>query len=146
MAKREVQYVSKTPAILPEAGALIERIFREELDLPMADRIERERDLAAAAYDESRDVIETAELDGKLVGAVVVTHDDIPVPGARLLWLGVDASYRGRGIGRHLVLRGVEACRQRRLPALRARTLAVSPALPHVFWMHGFRVIDFGPP
>ena len=65
--------------------------------MPMAERIERELSSAAHAYDETRDVIEAAEFDGKLVGAVIGTHEEMPTPGTRFVCIGVDAAYRGRG-------------------------------------------------
>ena len=34
----------------------------------------------------------------------------------------------------------METCRQRGLVLLRARSFAFSPAAPHLYWLHGFRV------
>jgi L-amino acid N-acyltransferase YncA len=57
----------------------------------------------------------------------------------------VDASERNGGVGRELLFRGIEACRERRRLVLRARSFAASPAGPHLFWLYGFRVVDLVP-
>jgi len=144
--RRGLHYLSGDATALAGAVPFIDRVFREEFDLPIADRVAKELDRVAAAFDANRDVIEIAENDGGLIGILVGAHDDAgPTPNTRVHYLAVDPAQRGRGVGRELLSRGLESCRQKRLALLRARSLALSSAAPRLFWMFGFRVIDVTP-
>ena len=55
-------------------------------------------------------------------------------------WLAVEGALRGSGIGRELLFRGIEACRQRGRNLLRAHAYAVSPAACRLYWLYGFGV------
>src|SRR5258706_6030743 len=136
----EVTYRPRSPADLDEASRLIERVFREEFDLPLAAGLEAEMNELKARFDESRDLFTTAETEGRVVGALLITHEDEPDGGALFSWLVVESAARGHGIGRELLFRGMETCRQRGLVLLKARSFAFSPAAPHLYWLHGFRV------
>jgi ribosomal protein S18 acetylase RimI-like enzyme len=136
----EITYRPRLPEELDDASRLIERVFREEFDLPLADRLEAEMSELKARFDEKRDLFTTAEENGRVVGALLITHDDEPESGALFSWLVVESAARGRGIGRELLFRGMETCRQRGLVLLRARSFAFSSAAPHLYWLHGFRV------
>jgi ribosomal protein S18 acetylase RimI-like enzyme len=138
----DVTYRVRRPAELDEASRLIERVFREEFDIPLGDQLEKEIEVAKARFDEARDLFTTAEMDGRVVGTLLITHEDSPDGATLFSWLAVDASARGRGIGRELLFRGMETCRQRGFVVLRARSFAFSAAAPHLYWMHGFRVTD----
>jgi len=136
----EITYRVRGPSDLDEVSKLVEKVFREEFDMPVKELLEKEMEQIRARFDESRDLFTTAETGGRVVGALVVTHDENP--GESLFsWLVVEAAARGLGIGRELLFRGMETCRQRGLVVLRARSFAFSPAAPHLFWMHGFRVV-----
>ena len=99
----------------------------------------------AASFDAGRDALLTAERDGRLVGVLLVTRDLADPSAAYFNWLIVDGSERGGGVGRELLFRGIEACREKRLLVLRARSFAGSPAGPHLYWLYGFRVVDLVP-
>lgn len=144
--KGEVQYRDRFPGELEEAARLIDRVFREEFDIDHGEKIRQEVAEAEARFDRERDLFTTAELEGKTVGALLVSHDDARAfAAAQLSWLVVDPAVRGRGVGRELLFRCVDACRERRIPVLRARSFALSPAAPRLFWMYGFKVIDLAP-
>ena len=141
-----VEYRSRGPSDVAESERLVERVFREEFDLPLADRIAADAEAARWEYDETRDLLLTVEAGGRTVGTLLVLHDaPAPAPSVLFAWLVVEGPFRGRGFGRELLARGVETCRQRRLVRLRARSLAVSAAAPHLYWMHGFRVVGLSP-
>ena len=57
----------------------------------------------------------------------------------------MDGAERNAGVGRELLFRGIETCRERRLFVLHARSFAGSPAGPHLYWLYGFHVVDLVP-
>jgi len=139
-------FLTRGPADVAESSRLVERVFREEFDLPLAELLARYVETARREFDESRDLLLTAEADGRKVGTLLVLHDaPPPAPTVVFAWLAVEGSCRGQGIGRELLARAVETCRQRRLVRLRARSFALAPAAPHLYWMHGFRVVELSP-
>ena len=141
-----VEYRPRGPSEVPESERLVERVFREEFDLPLAERIAGDAEAARREFDESRDLLLTAEAGGRTVGTLLVVHDaSAPSPSVLFAWFVVEGPFRGQGIGRELLARGIETCRERRLVRLRARSFALGAAAPHLYWMHGFRVVELAP-
>ena len=130
---------------LVAARAFLERVVSEEYDSVVGAVVRADAAAHAAAFDPDQDVLLTAERDGRLVGLLLVTRDAVDPDAARFDWLMVDAAERNGGVGRELLFRGIEACRERRRLVLRARSFAASPAGPHLFWLYGFRVVDLVP-
>lgn len=141
----DVVYRSRGTDGLVAARAFIERAVAEEYDPAVSAVVRADVAAYASAFDAEHDVLLTAERDGRLVGLLLVTRDAADPDVARFNWLMVDASERNGGVGRELLFRGIEACRERRRLVLRARSFAVSPAGPHLFWLYGFRVVDLVP-
>lgn len=137
---------SHGPEGIPEAARLVTRVFHEEFDLPVGELLGRELETARWEFDEGRDLFLTAESGGRTVGALIAIHDaPAPAPTVLFAWLAVEGASRGQGIGRDLFGRGLETCRQRGLVRLRARSFALSAAAPHLYWLHGFRVVELLP-
>ena len=130
---------------LVAARAFVERAGAEEYEPAVSAVVRADAAAHAAAFDPEHDVLLTAERDGRPVGVLLVTRDAVDPDAARFNWLMVDASERNGGVGRELLFRGIEACRERRRLVLRARSFAASPAGPHLFWLYGFRVVDLVP-
>jgi GNAT superfamily N-acetyltransferase len=142
-ALSDVAIRSLGPEGISEAARLVEKVFKEELDLGVGDLLARETAAALSGFDESRDLLLVAEAEGRTVGTLLVLHDaPAPAPTAAFRWLAVEGAARGQGIGRDLFGRALEICRQRGLVRLRARCFAQNPAAPHLYWMHGFRVVE----
>ena len=145
MSVGDVVYRSRGEGGLAGARAFFERVVSDEYG-PLARNAAR-ADAAsnAAVFDPERDVLLTAERDGRLVGVLLVSRDAADPEAARFNWLVVEGSERNGGVGRGLLFRGIETCRERRLPVLRARSFAASPAGLHLYWLYGFRVVDLVP-
>ena len=141
----DVVYRSRGTDGLVAARAFVERAVSEEYDPVVSAVVRADAAAHAAAFDPEHDVLLTAERDGRLVGLLLVTRDAVDPDAALFNWLMVDASERNGGVGRELLFRGIEACRERRRLVLRARSFAASPAGPHLFWLYGFRVVDLVP-
>jgi GNAT superfamily N-acetyltransferase len=141
-----VAYRTSGPEGIPEAFRLVEKAFHEEFDLPVAEVLAQDAETARWQFDGSRDLLLFAEIGGRLVGTLLVLHDaPAPSPTVVFSWLVVDGAIRGQGVGRELFGRGLATCRERGILRIRARSLATSPAAPHLYWMHGLRVVELVP-
>jgi GNAT superfamily N-acetyltransferase len=145
MQGADVVYRRRGADALVSARAFVERVVSEEYDAVVAEVVRNEAASIAQGFDAERDALLTAERDGRLVGVLLVTRDLVDPAAARFNWLIVDGSERSGGVGRELLFRGIETCRERRLLVLRARSFAASPAGPHLYWLYGFRVVDLIP-
>lgn len=141
----DVVYRSRGTDGLDAARTFVERVVSEEYDPVVGAVVRADVAAHAAAFDPEHDVLMTAQRDARLVGVLLVTTDSVDPDAALFDWLIVDASERNGGVGRELLFRGIEACRERRRLVLRARSFAVSPAGPHLFWLYGFRVVGLVP-
>jgi GNAT superfamily N-acetyltransferase len=141
----DVVYRSRGTDGLVAAQAFVERVVSDEYDPVVSAVVGSDAAAHAAAFDPEHDVLLTAERDGRLVGVLLITRDATDPDAALFNWLMVDVSERNGGVGRELLFRGIEACRERRRLVLRARSFAASPAGPHLFWLYGFRVVDLVP-
>ncbi len=141
----DVVYRSRGTDSLAAARAFVERVVSEEHGPLASDAARADAASSAAAFDPERDVLLTAERDERLVGLLLVSRDAGDPGAARFNWLIVEGSERNGGVGRELLFRGIETCRERRLLVLRARSFAASPAGPHLYWLYGFRVVDLVP-
>jgi GNAT superfamily N-acetyltransferase len=141
----DIVYRNRGTDGLAAARAFVERVVAEEYGPLVGDAARADSGSSAAAFDPEQDVLLTAERDGRLVGVLLIGRDAAVPDAARFNWLIVAGSERNGGVGRELLFRGIEACRERRVLVLRARSFAASPAGPHLYWLYGFRVVDLVP-
>jgi ribosomal protein S18 acetylase RimI-like enzyme len=140
---RGVVYRSRGADGLAPTRDFVERVVSRDYGPGASDFARAEAASSTAAFDPERDILLTAEREERLAGVLIITRVD---PGAaRFNWLIVDGAERNGGIGRELLFRGIDMCRERRLFVLRARSFASSPAGPHLYWLYGFRVVDLIP-
>jgi len=144
-AAREVRYRERAASDLTAVAALVAKVFQEEFDAPAGDAVLREAEAARLVFDPRRDVCVTAESGGRDVGALLVVPGGESGEAAVFAWLAVDGELRGSGIGRELLFRGIEACRERGRNLMRAHAYAVSPAACRLYWLYGFRVAGLEP-
>ncbi len=141
-----VAYRSSGPEGVPDSLRLVEKVFHEEYDIPVGEFLAQDAETARWQFDDSRDLLLVAEIGGRTVASLLALHDaPAPAPTVVFSWLAVDGASRGQGIGRDLFGRALEACREKGIVRIRARALALSPAAPHLYWMHGFRVVELMP-
>ncbi len=139
-AARDVRYRGRAASDLAAIALLVARVFQEEFDSPPDDAFLREAEAASLIFDPRRDVCVTAEVGGQDVGVLLVVAGGASSEAAVFAWLAVEGEFRGSGIGRELLFRGIEACRERGRNLMRAHAFAVSPAACRLYWLYGFRV------
>jgi GNAT superfamily N-acetyltransferase len=142
---RGVVYRSRGADGLVPTRDFVERVVSKDYGPDAGDFARAEAASSTAAFDPERDILLTAEREGRLVGVLLITRDAVDPGAARFNWLIVDGTERNGGIGRELLFRGIGMCREQRLIVLRARSFASSPAGPRLYWLYGFRVVNLIP-
>jgi len=69
-------------------------------------------------FDAKSDGLWVAVINGSFAGAIAIDGTDALGEGARLRWFIVDPQYQGSGIGKKLIMRSIDFCRQKRFPKL----------------------------
>jgi len=92
-------------------------------------------------YQPGRDLLLTAQVDGTVVGSIVVAGDQRERPGARLRWVIVDSAYQGRGIGKQLLERALAFCRQAGYVSVFLWTVDGLSESMSLYLRAGFRVV-----
>ena len=95
-----------------------------------------------AHYREGRDLLLTAQIDGRVVGSIAVEGSETERPGARLRWVIVDESAQGRGIGKELLRRALEFCRRAGFRVAYLWTVEGLPQSLGLYERAGFRVVE----
>jgi GNAT superfamily N-acetyltransferase len=64
-------------------------------------------------FEENRDGLWIAIVNGKFAGSIVIDGRGADAEGARLRWFIVDSDFQGTGIGKALISRAIEFCKQK---------------------------------
>ncbi len=93
-------------------------------------------------FDDRRDGLWTASIDGRVEGGVVV--DGLPAAGdgAHLRWFIVADGARGMGVGRRLLDAAMDFCRQRGYPKVFLWTFQGLHAARHLYERAGFQLVE----
>ena len=92
----------------------------------------------AQDYDPRKDYFAVAELDGRIVGSIVINglSDEL----AQLRWFLVHPDARGRGLGHDLIDRALAFCRERGFKKVHLWTITELAAARHLYLQAGFVV------
>lgn len=88
--------------------------------------------------DPARDLFLNAWVDGTLAGSISVDGHSQPEDGARLRWFIVDERFHGQGLGRALLERALDFCRQAGHRRVHLWTVAGLDAAHHLYKKAGF--------
>ncbi|XUW99476.1 MAG: GNAT family N-acetyltransferase [Dehalogenimonas sp.] len=92
------------------------------------------------SYVPGQDLLLTAHIDGLMVGNIAVVGSQKERAGARLRWFHVDSAHQNRGIGRGLLLRAVNFCRQAGFSVVWLWTMEGLDAARHLYEDLGFNL------
>lgn len=90
----------------------------------------------AASYDEGKDLIAVAELDGRIVGSIVIDGKEDGTAMLRYFLVHPDA--RGRGLGHELMNKALAFCRERGFRKVFLWTISELEAAAHLYKQAGF--------
>ena len=92
----------------------------------------------AQDYDPRKDYFAVAELDGRIVGSIIINGQSDEMAQLRFFLVHPDA--RGRGIGRELIDRALAFCRERGFKKVHLWTITELAAARHLYKQAGFVV------
>ena len=92
----------------------------------------------AKTYDPRKDYFAVAELDGKIVGSIVI--NGLSDETAQLRWFLVHPDARGRGLGHQLIDGAIAFCREHGFKKVALWTISELKAAAHLYRQAGFVV------
>ncbi len=90
----------------------------------------------AKAFDERRDFLAVAEVDGRIIGAIAIVGLEDQT--AQLRWFLLHPDARGRGLGRKLIYEALTFCRARGFRNVFLWTISELTAAAHLYKEAGF--------
>ena len=110
----DVQLTGYFPGVIGKITELHAVYYAEnwELDLSFETQVARELSDFHVNFQEDRDGLWVATIDGVFAGSVSVDGNQAPEEGARLRWFIVPAQFQGRGIGFILLKETIDFCRE----------------------------------
>lgn len=94
------------------------------------------------AYDERRDGIWLATIDGAIEGSIAIDGAHAAEDGAHLRWFIVSDRMRGSGCGNALLQAAVNHCLSQGFPRTSLRTFDGLTAARHLYEKYGFRLVN----
>jgi GNAT superfamily N-acetyltransferase len=92
------------------------------------------------AFDPGSDRLWLAERDGQIVGSIAIVRQSKHT--AQLRWFFVHPAYRGRGIGKQLLLEALRFCTEKKYKAVSLWTTNELAAAHHLYTNAGFRKME----
>lgn len=87
-------------------------------DISFETQVGRELSVFMSEFDDARDGFWAATSDGQFAGSIAIDGHNTPTEGARLRWFIVDPLFQNAGLGRDLISRAVEFCKQKNFPQI----------------------------
>ena len=94
----------------------------------------------AKGYDSSKDLFAVAEIDGRIVGSIVIAAESNEL--AKLRYFLVHPDARGQGFGRRLMQQALDFCRERGFRTVWLWTISELKTAAHLYREYGFKVTE----
>jgi GNAT superfamily N-acetyltransferase len=85
-------------------------------DVSFETQVGRELSVFMSEFDNDRDGLWVATCNGKFAGSIAIDGHHTPADGARLRWFIVDPDFQNAGLGKELISRAVDFCKQKKFP------------------------------
>jgi GNAT superfamily N-acetyltransferase len=92
-------------------------------------------------FDAAHDGAWFAQVEGVIVGGIVIDGGRADDEGARLRWFIIDPAYQGLGLGRRLMDAAMSFCREKGFRRVYLTTFEGLTAARHLYEKHGFELI-----
>ncbi len=93
-------------------------------------------------FDEARDGLWVALVEGRIVGSVAIDGIEADSKGAHLRWFVVAPESQGRGIGNMLLREGVDFCKRVNFKRVYLSTFAGLNTARHLYEKYGFTLCE----
>ena len=143
-SKNEIEFQGYSPGVIgriTEAHALY---YHEHwgFDVSFETQVGRELSAFMAAFQEGRDGFWAATEGGRFAGSVAIDGREAHPEGARLRWFIVVQGYQGTGLGKSLLRRAVDFCRQTGFPRVYLWTFEGLDTARALYEGEGFRLCE----
>jgi putative acetyltransferase len=127
-----------------EIAGLIRQVFREfGIARPGTVYFDPTTDDLYALFQKPRSIYWIAEADGKIIGGCgIYPTENLPEGCGELVKFYLDATYRGKGIGRQLMDKSIESARGMGFSQLYLESLPELSRAITLYERSGFRIID----
>ena len=111
-------------------------------DVSFETQVGRELSIFVSEFDEKRDGLWVATIDGRFAGAVAIDGQHAVTEGARLRWFIVDPDFQEAGLGNRLLSRAVQFCKDKDFPKIFLWTFEGLNAARRLYERHGFSLCE----
>ena len=111
-------------------------------DVSFETQVGRELSEFMVAFQEGRDGFWAATVGGRFAGSVAIDGRETPAEGVRLRWFIVVPEHQGTGLGKALLGRAVDFCRQEGCPRVYLWTFEGLDAARALYETEGFRLCE----
>ena len=141
---KAIKYVGYYPGVV---GKIIKShaVYYYEnwgFDISFETQVGRELSEFVSKFDKNRDGLWVATQTGKFAGALAIDGRHAFIEGVRLRWFIVEPKFQRSGIGKELIRRAVEFCRQKQYPKVYLWTFLGLENARRAYEKAGFRLCE----
>jgi GNAT superfamily N-acetyltransferase len=111
-------------------------------DASFETQVGRELSEFISEFDKDRDGFWAATGNGKFAGSIAIDGHGTPAEGARLRWFIVAPEFQNTGLGKELISRCIEFCRQKKYPKIFLWTFAGLDVARRLYEQHHFKLSE----
>ena len=111
-------------------------------DISFETQVGRELSVFMGEFDDARDGFWAATSEGQFAGSIAIDGHTTPAEGARLRWFIVDPQFQNAGLGKDLISRAVEFCKQKKFPKIFLWTFEGLDAARHLYERCHFKLSE----
>jgi GNAT superfamily N-acetyltransferase len=139
---KDISYLGYYPGVV---GKIIEShaVYYHEnwgFDVTFETQVGRELSEFVRKFDRNRDGLWVATQKKEFAGALAIDGRHAFIEGVRLRWFIVEPKFQGSGIGKELIARAIEFCRQKRFPKVYLWTFKGLESARRVYEAAGFQL------
>ena len=138
----DIRFTGYEPGSLADVVKLHATYYAREWNFGMAFETKVASEMAAflSRYDVRTDLFLCAYDAEIMLGSITIVGEDGQTEGAHLRWFVVNDAARGKGIGRALMSRAMNFCRERAMNRVYLTTFAGLEAASHLYTAFGFHL------
>jgi len=139
-----VQFTGYYPGVLGRITELHAAYYHQHwgFDLSFEIQVAGELSEFMSRFRAERDGLWIAQFDSRFAGAIAIDGDLSDTEGARLRWFIVDPSIHGQGVGRKLIKKAIEFCRNVGHRKVFLWTFKGLDSARRLYELEGFRICE----
>ena len=144
MTKSDIKFHGYYPGVVGKITELHAVYYHEHwgFDVSFETQVGRELSIFVNEFDEKRDGLWVATVDGRFAGAVAIDGQHALAEGARLRWFIVDPDFQEAGLGNRLISRAIQFCKDKDFPKIFLWTFEGLDAARRLYESQNFRLSE----